>query len=200
MAWSPFQRSNAGISWVQHPGDYANQIPTTPATAPLGAFFGICGLLSLPFNVLALMRLQGWSWWGALIGAMFLGAIPLIGQIGYIVLAFLGAYYFIEAKFDWREAISPSPQTLSLEEMSPQEFEKLRSVLHPIFVKRCKQELAETNNMKGKLLEGQAAFCECIGRLPFEVFTQEQIVAISKSGWSTDTIGKLKAVAQSRCI
>src|ERR1700730_12235874 len=34
MAWSPFQRSNAGITWVQHPGDYANQIPTTPATAP----------------------------------------------------------------------------------------------------------------------------------------------------------------------
>jgi UDPglucose 6-dehydrogenase len=37
MAWSPFQRSNAGISWVQHPGDYANQIPTTPATAPFRA-------------------------------------------------------------------------------------------------------------------------------------------------------------------
>ena len=29
-----FQRSNAGISRVQHPGDYANPIPTTPATAP----------------------------------------------------------------------------------------------------------------------------------------------------------------------
>ena len=26
-----FQRSNAGISWVRHPGDYANPIPTTPA-------------------------------------------------------------------------------------------------------------------------------------------------------------------------
>jgi hypothetical protein len=24
MAWSPFQRSNAGISWVEQPGDYAN--------------------------------------------------------------------------------------------------------------------------------------------------------------------------------
>jgi hypothetical protein len=34
MAWSPFQRSNAGIIWVEHPGDYANPIPTTPATAP----------------------------------------------------------------------------------------------------------------------------------------------------------------------
>src|SRR3984893_3599149 len=34
MAWSPFRRSNAGISWVEHPGDYANRISTTPATAP----------------------------------------------------------------------------------------------------------------------------------------------------------------------
>src|ERR1019366_7566567 len=34
MAWSPFQRSNAGITWVQYPGDYANKIPTIPATTP----------------------------------------------------------------------------------------------------------------------------------------------------------------------
>jgi hypothetical protein len=34
MAWSPFRRSNAGISWVEHPGDYANRISTAPATAP----------------------------------------------------------------------------------------------------------------------------------------------------------------------
>ena len=34
MAWSPFQRANAGIIWVQQPGDYANPIPTTSATGP----------------------------------------------------------------------------------------------------------------------------------------------------------------------
>jgi hypothetical protein len=34
MAWSPFRRSNAGISWGEHPGDYANRISTTSATAP----------------------------------------------------------------------------------------------------------------------------------------------------------------------
>src|ERR1019366_8849209 len=34
MAWSPFRRSPAGISWVEHPGDYANRISTTLATAP----------------------------------------------------------------------------------------------------------------------------------------------------------------------
>ena len=35
MAWSPFQRANAGIIWVERPGDYANPIPTTSATGPL---------------------------------------------------------------------------------------------------------------------------------------------------------------------
>ena len=35
MAWSPFQRANAGIIWVEQPGDYANPIPTTAATGPL---------------------------------------------------------------------------------------------------------------------------------------------------------------------
>src|SRR5580704_18788900 len=34
MAWSPFRRSNAGISWGEHPGDYANRISTTSATGP----------------------------------------------------------------------------------------------------------------------------------------------------------------------
>src|SRR5271166_2648231 len=37
MAWSPFQRANAGIVWVRQPGDYANPIPTTSATGPLPA-------------------------------------------------------------------------------------------------------------------------------------------------------------------
>jgi zinc transporter len=37
MAWSPFQRANAGIIGVEQPGDYANPIPTTSATGPQAA-------------------------------------------------------------------------------------------------------------------------------------------------------------------
>src|SRR5271157_5096788 len=40
MAWSPFQRSNAGIIWVEQPADYANPIPTTSATGPRGSRLG----------------------------------------------------------------------------------------------------------------------------------------------------------------
>jgi hypothetical protein len=29
-----FRRVNAGISWVEQPGDYANQVPITSATEP----------------------------------------------------------------------------------------------------------------------------------------------------------------------
>jgi hypothetical protein len=39
MAWSPFRRFNAGISWGEHPGDYGNRISTTSATAPNWACF-----------------------------------------------------------------------------------------------------------------------------------------------------------------
>jgi hypothetical protein len=35
MAWSPFRRVNAGITWVRKPGGYASPIPTTSATGPV---------------------------------------------------------------------------------------------------------------------------------------------------------------------
>jgi hypothetical protein len=34
MVWSPFRRSNAGISCGEHREDFANRISTTPATGP----------------------------------------------------------------------------------------------------------------------------------------------------------------------
>jgi hypothetical protein len=35
MAWSPVRRTSAGRFEVDHPGDYATSIPTTPPTAPV---------------------------------------------------------------------------------------------------------------------------------------------------------------------
>jgi hypothetical protein len=34
-------RSNAGITWVEHPGDYANRISTAPASAPVSQKSGL---------------------------------------------------------------------------------------------------------------------------------------------------------------
>jgi hypothetical protein len=63
--------------------------------------------------------IKGWDWWPALIGAVVLGIVPLFGQLAIIVLTFVGAYFLIEAKFDWREAIEPTQQTLAAPDEKP---------------------------------------------------------------------------------
>lgn len=87
-------------------------------TGVWGVFLFI-SLFSLPLNVIAIMRIKGWDWWPALIGAVVLGIVPLFGQIAFIVLAFVGAYFLIEAKFDWRKAIEPTPQTMAAPDEKP---------------------------------------------------------------------------------
>jgi hypothetical protein len=42
MAWSPPGCVNAGISWLEQPGDYANPIPTTFATGLLPLSIELC--------------------------------------------------------------------------------------------------------------------------------------------------------------
>jgi hypothetical protein len=88
------------------------------SSGALGVFLFI-SLFSLPLNVIAIMRIKGWDWWPALIGAVVLGIVPLFGQLAFIVLTFVGAYFLIEAKFDWREAIEPTPQTLAAPDEKP---------------------------------------------------------------------------------
>lgn len=87
-------------------------------TGVWGVFLFI-SLFFLPLNVIAIMRIKGWDWWSALIGAVVLGIVPLFGQLAFIVLAFVGAYFLIEAKFDWREAIEPTPQTMAAPDGKP---------------------------------------------------------------------------------
>jgi hypothetical protein len=72
-------------------------------------FLPLVVMLSLPLTVIALMRLNGWGWWSAFSAACVLFVIPIIGQIGYLVLAIMGAYYFFQADFNWREAVAPTP-------------------------------------------------------------------------------------------
>lgn len=109
-------------------------------------------VLSLPLNVVAIMRLQGWSWWAALLAATFFGAIPIIGQLGYLVLAFLGAYYLYAANFDWREAVSPMPRTISYQQLSAEEFSAYKRSMTDVLAKDCKLEIAARNGLNGRLL------------------------------------------------
>jgi hypothetical protein len=99
-------------------------------TGMLGIFLAI-GLFSLPLNVIAIMRIEGWNWWAALIGAVILSIVPLVGHLAFIILAVVGGYFLIEAKFDWREAIDPTPQVLSFAQMTPEQFLPIRLLPTP---------------------------------------------------------------------
>src|SRR5436853_370212 len=79
--------------------------------------FMIFMFLSLPFNVIALMRWTGWEWWGALILAIFLMCIPLVGQLAYLVCAVAGAYFFIAAGFSWQRAVHATVTPIKWNEM-----------------------------------------------------------------------------------
>jgi hypothetical protein len=77
----------------------------------VGLLFAAFGLLSLPLSMVAVMHLTGRSWFGAIIGVLLFSCIPLVGQIGYPILAVMGAYYLWAVNFDWQQAAYPSAQT-----------------------------------------------------------------------------------------
>ena len=54
--------------------------------------------LSLPFNVIALMHLWGYEWWSALLIAVFINAVPAVGQLAYIVFAVMGAFLLLSGR------------------------------------------------------------------------------------------------------
>jgi hypothetical protein len=84
-------------------------------------------LFSIPLSVLSIMRLFGYEWWFALIAVVGLNIVPAIGQIATLVLTIMGAYYFISAGGNWREAVYPTPQTFSFTDMPANTFSKLKT-------------------------------------------------------------------------
>jgi hypothetical protein len=94
----------------------------------VGLLFAVFGLMSLPLGVVATMHLTGWSWFGAIIGVLLFSCIPLVGQIGYLILAVMGAYYLWTANFDWQQAAYPSAQTFSVATLSESELGTASSV------------------------------------------------------------------------
>jgi len=166
----------------------------------LGGVFFAFSLFSLPLNVIAIMRIKGWDWWQALIATVLLGIIPFFGQVAYVILAFVGAYFIFEAKFDWREAIEPTPQTITFAQMTPEQFASYKLGIPARFAKRCKQDFAEMNKLDGKLLAGQSAFCECYGQLAYELLTQDDLVYEENTGsMPSETTSKIKAAVTTRC-
>ncbi len=143
----------------------------------LGSVFGLALLplfiFSVPLSVIAVMRLTGWDWWGALITVVVGGIIPIVGWIGYVVATVLGAYYFIDADFSWRRAVSPEIETFRLSDLTPDKFSKFRDKgIRPYIEMQCKEYAKQRSEIEGKIPASVSAYCECYARVAASTFTQ----------------------------
>ncbi|MFO1109280.1 MAG: hypothetical protein U1E61_08865 [Bradyrhizobium sp.] len=144
----------------------------------IGAF----ALLSLPLNVIAAMHLFGWSWFGALVGVLIFSCIPFIGQLGYFILAVMGAYYIWAADFDWQKAAYPPTKTFSISTLSQAELERFKTeVVRPGFEKECKSEALKSAGFDGKLPARAASLCECFATNFAARLTRDDMIAFEKS-------------------
>jgi hypothetical protein len=63
----------------------------------VGVFAVFFILVSLPLNVIAIMRIMELKWYFSLLSVLVFCCIPIVGQIGYIALAFTGVYCLWQA-------------------------------------------------------------------------------------------------------
>jgi hypothetical protein len=147
------------------------------------SILGLLGLLSLPLNMLVAIRWYGFEWWSALILVLFLGCVPVIGQIGFVVGTVLGAYYLVQADFDWRKATESrtaamSETTFNVAKLSPIDFEKYKTtVLKPHYEKACvKQGKAARGLPTVRVQVDISEWCQCTTRVMFDTMSQREMV------------------------
>ncbi len=155
----------------------------------LGLLISTFMLFSLPLNVIALMHLWGWSWFGALVGAILFACIPVIGQLGFLILAVMGAYYVWDANFDWQKAVYPPTKTFSISALSETELERFKNeVVRSGFEKACKAEALKATGFDGKLPARAASQCECFATNFAAKLTRADMIAFEKDGRYPDDL------------
>jgi hypothetical protein len=154
-----------------------------------GLMIGVFGLLSLPLNVIAVMHLFGWTWFGALVGVILFACIPYIGQLGFLILAVMGGYYVWDANFDWHKAAYPPTKTFSIATLSEAELERFKTeVVRPGFEQACKSEALKTVGFNGKLPARAASQCECFATNFANKLTRADMMAFEKAGRYPDDL------------
>jgi hypothetical protein len=162
---------------------------TALLSSTVGLTFGAFALLSLPLNVVAGMHLTGWSWFSAIIGVVMFSCIPFVGQLGYLILATMGAYYLWTANFDWQQAAYPSAQTFSVSMLSESELERFKAnVVRRGFEQACKSDALKTDGFDGKLPARVASQCECFATNFASKLTRDDLIAFDKSGRYPDEL------------
>ncbi len=151
----------------------------------IGLFITIFCLLSIPFNMIVLMRWYDLQWWTAFIAVTVMSAIPLIGQLAFVVFAFMGANYLYQADFDWRKAataptnisIAPTPgpkRDPAISQLSPAQFaEYAQNVLRPQMRESCIQGAKSDVNFGGKSPTFASTYCDCQVRVKLEQLSQK---------------------------
>lgn len=147
------------------------------------------------------MRLIGWEWWAALIGVVIFSCIPLIGQLGYIILAFLGAYFFWQADFNWRRATTPAPGTFSFETLSQEQLSRFKSeVILPSLERSCKEDARRRAGFEGNVPVRLSNFCECFARAMVIALSRNDLIFHEKNGkYPAATEIKIEHQVQSMC-
>jgi len=176
----PYKPSKLGVflAWI-----------TALAGTTVGLSFAILRFLALPLSLVATMHLTGWSWFGAIIAALFFSCIPLIGQLGYLVLAIMGTYYLWMTNFNWQEAAYPPAQTFSVATLSDGELERFKGdVVRQGFEKACKSDALKTNGFNGKLPVRLASQCECFATNFAANLSRDDLIAFEKSGAYPDEV------------
>jgi len=127
------------------------------------------------------VHLFGWSWIAALVGTLLFCCIPLVGQLGYLIFAVLGAYYVWAAGFDWQTAAYPETKTFSVATLSDAELERFKAeIVRPGFERACKTEALKTFGFDGKLPARAASRCECIATNFASRLTRDDMIAFER--------------------
>ena len=158
-------------------------------SSTFGLMIGAFALLSLPLNVIAVMHIFGWSWFGALVGVILLSCVPLIGQLGFLILAVMGSYYLWAADFDWQKAAYPPTKTFTISTLSEAELERFKiEAVRSGFEKACKTEALKTTGFDGKLPARAASQCECFATNFAARLTRADMIAFEKDGRYPDDV------------
>ncbi len=112
--------------------------------------------------MLTLMRWYGWEWWLALLAAGLLVVfVPFLGQLAFLVLAVIGCYHLIEARFDWQAA--------AFHRIPDAQFQtEMKSGIR----EQCEATLAAYAVRSNFSLP---AFCDCYSARMADALTQEDI-------------------------
>jgi hypothetical protein len=155
----------------------------------LGLLISAFALLSLPLSVIAAMHHFGWSWLNALVVVILFSCVPFVGQLGFLILAGMGAYYVWDASFDWQKAAYPPTKTFSVLTLSETELERFKTeVVRPGFEQACKAEALKTVGFNGKLPARAASQCECFATNFAAKLARADMIAFERDGRYPDDL------------